>query len=246
LRELELKEAHKQQMAKDGDVGVDWLQNRRQALNNTAIDMLPPSQAQSLKDDLAEIPVKMHALLTKDEIAGCLESLGGRDITIILDDPHHRRMGGAMGIIVVTASTQTQMRVLADTLVRQMRRRKLQEVNVLGAQFGPEGTNSTTSSDDTWFVVDCRNYIVHFQDEWTRDAVDLKGLWSGKDSLHRIDPSDEDQIEAYIAKNPAPSGFGRSTFELDETMKQLQKSRWTTAPHKPVVPKKAQRKRRRN
>jgi hypothetical protein len=47
-----------------------------------------------------------------------------------------------------------------------MRRRKLQEGST-GAELGPEGSDDAS---ETWMVVDCMNYIVHFQDEKTRKA----------------------------------------------------------------------------
>jgi ribosomal silencing factor RsfS len=44
--------------------------------------------------------------------------------------------------------------------------RKLQEGST-GAELGPEGSDDAS---ETWMVVDCMNYIVHFQDEKTRKA----------------------------------------------------------------------------
>lgn len=251
LEEQEAREQKQQQQAaavaaamamSDAPPSVDWLQTRRQVLQEEteALDMLPPDQARSLKDQLGEIPVKKHTLLSKDEIASCLEALGGRDIKVILD--LERRMGGALGIIIASASTRTQLRVLAETLVRQLRRRQLEEMNVIGAQLGPEGSGT----DETWWVVDCRNYVVHLQDERTRRAVDLEGLWTGKDGLHLVDPLNEEEVDDYVAENPVPDDFGGSIFELGDTLKKLQKSRWT-AKHNTVIPKrKKQGKRRKN
>jgi ribosomal silencing factor RsfS len=214
---------------------VDWLKTRRSALGQedgtSGIDMMTPNEAVSRKQDMSDIPVKMHTLLSKDEIATCLDALGGRNITVVLDNPKLRRMGGPNGMVFVTVSTNTQMRTLADALVRQMRRRKLQNVGVLGAELGPEGN---TDSDETWMVVDCMNYIVHLQDKKTRKALDLEGLWSGKDPLHKIDTFDEEAVEKYVEDHPVPGGYGQSAMDWDETVKRLQKNRWT-APHRPVI-----------
>jgi hypothetical protein len=60
-------------------------------------------------------------------------------------------MGAASGMILTTGSTPTQIFVMADTLVRQLKRRDLAEVGVVGAQFGAEGSADKT---DTWRVVD--------------------------------------------------------------------------------------------
>jgi ribosomal silencing factor RsfS len=241
MEEQEAKERESKAAAADEDLSVDWLQTRRQVLQeNEALDMLPPDQAKSQRNRMSDIPVKKHTLLSKDEIASCLQAMGGRDIKVIID--LERRMGGILGIILVTAVTRSQIRVLADALVRQMRRRQLEEVNVVGAQLGPEGN----TQDDGWWAVDCRNFVVHIQDEETRWAVDLEALWSGNDDLHGVDPLDEEQVDDYVAQNPVPASFGRPSFELSDTLKQLEKSRWTQS-QRPVVPKrKTGRKRRKN
>jgi ribosomal silencing factor RsfS len=217
----------------DADPHVDWLKTRRSVLGQEGLDMMTPSEAVARKQEMSDIPVKEHTLLSKKEIATCLDALGGRDITVVLDNPKKRRMGGPNGMVFVTVSSNSQMRSLADALVRQMRRRKLQEVGVLGAELGPEGNDDAS---ETWMVVDCMNYIVHFQDEKTRKALDLEGLWSGKDKLHNLNTMDEDACDAYVAENPVPDNYGVISSDWDETLKRLQKNRWT-APHRRVVAK---------
>jgi ribosomal silencing factor RsfS len=215
----------------DAEPHVDWLKTRRSVLGQEGIDMMTPSEAVSRKQEMSDIPVKEHTLLSKNEIATCLDALGGRDITVVLDDPLQRRMGGPNGMVFVTVSTNSQMRSLADALVRQMRRRKLQEVGVLGAELGPEGNDDAT---ETWMVVDCMNYIVHFQDKKTRKALNLEALWSGKDKLHKLNTMDEDACDDYVAENPVPDDYGSSSSDWDETLKRLEKNKWT-APHRRVV-----------
>lgn len=244
LKELELQENAPRSTTTTAVTGVDWLQTRRKKLGTEAIDMLLPQQAKAKKDAIAEIPVKQHTLLSKDEIASCLEAMGGRDITVILDDPHKRRMGGALGLILVSAATHTQLSNMADSLVRQMRRRDLHQLDVLGAKYGPEGNNRNSQTDESWIVVDCRNYVVHFQDETTRKLIDLEALWSGKDPMFQIDYRNEDQVDEYVANHPVPVNYGRSTVEFDNVLKQLHKNRYTS-PHKPVVRKKKMSGRRR-
>jgi ribosomal silencing factor RsfS len=232
LKELEMEEKTSRTTT---TTDIDWLQTRRKKMG--PIDMLLPQEAKLKKDAIAEIPIKHHTLLSKDEIATCLEAMGGRDITVILDDPRNRRMGGALGLILVSAATHTQLSMMADALVRQMRRRDLHQLDVLGAKYGPEGNHrSSSQAEETWIVVDCRNYVVHFQDEITRKLIDLEALWSGKDPLFEIDYRDENQVDDYVANHPVPMHYGRSTVEFDNVLKQLHKRRYTS-PHKPVVRK---------
>jgi ribosomal silencing factor RsfS len=217
----------------DADPHVDWLKTRRSVLGQEGLDMMTPAEAVAKKQEMSDIPIKEHMLLSKDEIATCLDALGGRDITVVLDNPLQRRMGGPNGMVFVTVSSNSQMRSLADALVRQMRRRKLQEVGVLGAELGPEGNDDAT---ETWMVVDCMNYIVHFQDKKTRKALNLEALWSGKDKLHKLNMEDEDACDDYVVENPVPDDYGASSTDWDETLKRLEKNKWT-APHRRVVAK---------
>jgi len=237
---------------------VDWLKTRRHVLR--AKELLPAGKSSNdgtvdaaaatgttattgADGDL--IPVRMYTLLSKDEIVTCLQTAGQiHDVTVILDDPRRRRMGGAVGMIIATGATHIQICTAADALVRQMRLRGLHERNVMGAQYGPEGSRHA-SVDESWLVVDCRNYVVHLQDEKTRRLVNLESIWTGKDPLHQLNPMDENEVEDYVASHPVPEEYGRSVFELDDTLKQLQKSRYTS-PHRPVVPRKVAKKKRKS
>lgn len=221
----------------DGDGSIDWLQTRRRVMGEGMNATIPSA---SRHEALFEVEVKHHTLLRKDEIALVMDALGGEDIQVIYDNPLERRMGGAMGMILVTAPRSSQMRVMADTLVRQLRHRKLQEVNVLGAMQGPEG-----EEDSNWMVVDCRNFVVHILEEKTRAALNLEGLWNGKDPLHQVSFQDEDAVENYIAAHPVPDNYGaHSLLNWDDRFRQLQKNRWL-APHKPVVKSQRQKRKRR-
>lgn len=217
--------------------GVDWLRTRRSLLSEQqqeGFGLMTPGEAALKKQEMSDIIVVEHKLLTKDEIARCLKSLGGRDIKVVLDDPNYRRMGGANGMVFVTGSNNAQLRTLSDALVRQLRRRKLHELGVVGAELGAEGADDPTES---WIVVDCMNYIVHLQTEKTRKTVDLEGLWSGRDPLFQVDPLDEDAVEEYIENHPIPDDYGLEVHDWDNTLKEMQKNRWT-APHRPVTTKK--------
>jgi ribosomal silencing factor RsfS len=143
------------------------------------------------------------------------------------------------GMILVSASDRRLLRNVAENLVLLLRQRNLHQVGVVGAEAGVEG-QSDHYQDSNWLVVDCGNYVVHLQDELTRKAVNLEGLWTGKDGLHRLNLLDDNAVEDYVANNPVPEDYhwassGGST-DVDETIKQLQRSRWTI-PHQPVVRK---------
>ena len=241
LRRMEEQGEPQQQSAADDEDGVvDWTVNRHRAMQDehSPTHMLPPSQAQSHKDSVVDdmIPIKPYTLLSKDEIAKCMTSLGGSDVTVILDNPLDRRMGGVHGLILVTGTTSAQLRMLATALVRQLRLRTLEERHVVGAQLGFEG-----DAAQQWLVVDCRNYVVHIQDEVTRRAVDLESLWSGQDGLHRVNVLDENAIDDYVASHPVPREYSSGiAVDMDPWMR-LQKNRFT-APHRPVIPTKQKRK----
>ena len=244
LRQVQEKE-ETQQPAMDDDGVVDWTVNRRRLPpSDLPTHMLPPAMAQSQKNSMTDntIPIKPFTLLSKDEIAKCLTALGGRDVTVILDNPLQRRMGGAHGLMLVTAISTPQLQMLATALVRQLRLRSLEQRNVVGAQLGAEGDAASK-----WLVVDCRNYVVHiFQDEPTRRAVDLESLWSGRDGLHEVNVLDENAVDDYVATHPVPAGYGTNhDADMDPWMR-LQRNRFT-APHRPVLPskRKATRKGRR-
>lgn len=238
----------------DATTPIDWLESSRSMLSGSSFSeprfdfsnqlLLTPSEALQHKQQVSDssIAVLEYTLLSSDEIASCLVALGGRNISLIRDNPHQPRMGHAEGMLLATASSHSQLRNMADGLVRQLRRRKLHDKGVVGAQDGPEGCKR--DPEEGWWVVDCQNYVVHMMDETTRRCLNLEDLWSGKDGLHRLNLLDEDAIDAYVSENPVPDEYGRRSIDLDDTIKQLQKLRWT-APHNPVVPKPKGKKRRR-
>jgi ribosomal silencing factor RsfS len=205
--------------------------------------LVTPSQGQLLRDrDEAEwLEVKVHVLLSRDEIAYCLRMLGLTEVVAILDCPERPRMGGGTaGMILATAQTLHQLRSAAEGLVRQLKRRRLHEVGVVGAELGPEGSfSSSGDARESWFVVDCQNYVVHLMDEPTRSALRLEDLWSGKDGLHRLDLLDESAVDEYVSRNPVPEEYSRRVLSYeaggaDDVLRQLEKIRWTV-PLKPVT-----------
>jgi ribosomal silencing factor RsfS len=133
---------------------------------------------------------------------------------------------GWEGLIIATASSYSHIRILTDSLVYNLRKRGLAECGVVGAKYGSEGGEDLTMSnrarrkrnigrgkktDDGWISVDCRNYIVHVQDELTRKSVDLEGLWKpGSEQaklLRKIDSRDEDALDDFVASNPVPEEY---------------------------------------
>jgi ribosomal silencing factor RsfS len=234
---------------------VDWLKTRRTML--TAQKMMKPDDASLMKKSLVdvEIPVIEHTLFTQRELVQCIEAVGGQNVEVVMDaaakfDGRPRFGYGVLGIILVTGTNYVQMQHIADHIVRQLRRRKLEEVNVLGAESGPDG--NLNDPNENWYVVDCGNYIVHIQDAVTREAVNLAALWSGKDPLRKVNVADEEAVDDYVAQYPAPAaytaGSARSPMydaqTWDATIKQFERNRWQasktlTAParSKPLVPK---------
>ena len=131
----------------------DWLKLRRSIFGNEE-DLKSSS---SVRGDAS--PCKMYTLLSANEIVACIESLGGKDITLILD--RDGRMGGPIGIILVTSNSIVQMNRICELLVHQLRRRKLHECNIVGASLGIEGKVhrdvKATKNRNHWLVVDCGN-----------------------------------------------------------------------------------------
>ena len=206
----------------------DWLKTRRQKLQRLQTgEMMTPSQSTSHIQKQGEIPIIPYTLLSSDEIMTCLKNLGGNTVQLIVPERHLKQYLGWEGMILATATSYSHIRVLADTIVRALRERKLSERGVIGAQFGAEGGEDPTMSarkksklgrgskiDDGWMAVDCRNYIVHIQDDITRKSVDLEGLWSpgskqGKE-LRQLDCKDDDAVDDYVAENPVPSEYSET------------------------------------
>lgn len=200
------------------------------------VDMATPRAAAASRSLDATLPVKPSTLLSSTEIATVLTDLGGRDVSY-LPDAGRNLMGGAKGIVVATGRDMPHLREMSDAIVRNMRARGLDRLGVVGAAMGPEGgkTDSASSkrnrnrrwrkfgssgygaahgADDGWMVVDCRNYVVHVQDEVTRRCVDLEGLWSTEpgskgEVLRAVDGNDEGQVDEYVANNPVPDEYAR-------------------------------------
>ena len=211
---------------------VDWLQTRRQQLGD---DLTP-----SFEQPGQALPVLHHTLLTAQEIMDFLASLGGMYPNLVEDTVKNAhgdtRMGGAFkGIIFVSGNSSAHLRMLATSLVEQLKRRKLNEVGVMGARHGAEGSDD---ADEGWFCIDCHNYVVNIQDEETRRTLDLEAWWSKPDPMaeyRAASMGDEDAaLEEFVAKNPVPPNYGRSSASSwSNTISDLQQKRYT-APHKPV------------
>ena len=207
---------------------VDWLATRRAALG---------ARQEASKQ---AIPVRIHELLTEDELLSLLEYHNGEDIQVLLDNPDAPRMGGAMGMVVCEASGGGfHIQSITRALIDHLKERRLQEMGVLGAQMG---SNRSMYQHSTWNVVDCQNFIVHILSGPTRRALRLEDLWSGRDPLWRLDVSNEEQVDDYVAKNPVPAdyfGSGGGGGLLQEarggwTIGKLERSPFV--PHSPVIP----------
>lgn len=148
-------------------VPVDWMQTRRQALGAVDQNDLEP-----------QVPVHQHELLTEPELTTLLESVGGKDITVLLDDEEYPRMGGAKAMVLCTAPNLFFVNSITKNLVDHLKERQLEDLGVLGAQMSKNFLQST--SRNNWNVVDCQNYIVHVFDQTTREVLKLEQLWSGK------------------------------------------------------------------
>ena len=207
----------------------DWLSTRRQKLSQpTAMDMLTPADARKRRRE-TDIPVIKYTLLSSEEIMQSLANGGGQDIKLIKPEKAMKSYLGCDGLIVCTATSHSHTKVLTDTIVQNLRKRGLAERGVIGAKFGSEGGEDPTmsararrkrrighghKSDDGWMCVDCRNYIVHVQDELTRRTIDLEGLWSPgseqRKALMSLEADDEDAIDDYVAENPVPDEYTQS------------------------------------
>lgn len=213
---------------------MDWLQTRREKLGSATVD----GMTVSYKRPGQALPVLHHTLLTANEIMDYLASLGGMEPNLVEDQVHNQhgdsRMGGMIkGMIFVSANSCAHVRMLAKSLVEQLKLRKLQEVGVLGAHHGAEGSDD---ADETWLAIDCHNYVVHIQDEPTRRMLNLEEWWSQPlPSMGRNFTDDEDAMDEFVAQNPVPAEYGRSGLvNWNDTINHLENKRWT-APHKVVV-----------
>jgi ribosomal silencing factor RsfS len=185
---------------------IDWLQARRSRLGETdeqhilkPTHLLTPVQAESFRHQNSQIPIIPYTLLTTTEISSSLSAQGGTDIHIIdtSEFDSTRFVGiGCNFMMLVTGRNASHIRVLADSIVRNLKARKLHERGVIGASQGVEGgqdifTNkhsrnrarrngamhSSGKIDDDWMVVDCENIHVHILEESTRKCLNIEGLW---------------------------------------------------------------------
>jgi ribosomal silencing factor RsfS len=225
-----------QQQEQQPDPQPDWLQTRRIVLSKTTRTFIDATVVADplTKLDLDEsIPVKTHTLLSAKELSLIIQVLGGENVQLVMD-AQGRRGGRPHGIIVVTAEHFTLRRSIADGIIYQMRRRMLHEVGVVGAEQGVDG--NVDDPHEAWIVVDCHHLVVHIFNRKTRQAVDLEALWSGDDDMYRIDLTDEDALDEYVANHPVPDDFYNASLSMvgggptnaswDDTLKQLQTSQW--------------------
>ena len=222
---------------------MDWLKTRRTMLMGQK--MMKPDEAALYKQSMTdvELPIIEHTLYTRQELVRFIEAIGGQDVEVVLDHGDtkkggRRRLGNdVMGIILVTGLNYVQMQTIANQIVRQLRRRKLQEVQVVGAELGVDG--NMDDPNENWYVVDCGNYVVHIQDAHTRTSVNLAALWSGQDPIRKVDCTSDESVDDYVSRYPVPQNYTvggsiASSSSLlydvnnwDTTMKQFEKSRWT-------------------
>ena len=229
IKEQNKVSSSKQQNDEDeNSAAPDWLKTRRTKLFPS--DMMTPEESQNARSIDGDIPIIKGVLLTSDEIILCLNNLGALDTKLVVPDEETLPYLGWNGVIVATGSSYSHIRVLTDAIVRNLRKRDLAQKGIIGAMFGSEGGEDTSSMrrrrglpkrmDDGWIAVDCGNYIVHVQNEITRDSIDLEGLWSpgerGKAGreLRKVNPNDEEAVDEYVANNPVPDEYSKSLIDI--------------------------------
>ena len=181
------------------------------------------------------LPSVPHTLLTTEEISTSLSAQGGTDIHIIDESKLGPMEGNGIGckfMMLVTGRNASHIRVLADSIVRNLKARKLAERGVIGAMQGSEGgedvystkrsraraarkgvPSTTKKIDDEWIAIDCENIHVHILDETTRRCLNIESLWDLSDpnsegsKLRRVDFTDEDSVDNYVADNPIPDEY---------------------------------------
>ena len=219
----------------DLDGTIDWLQARRSRLGESttsdgkkATHLLTPDQAETFCNQNSQIEVIPHTLFTTTELTTSLSAQGATDIHIIETSKLKKVHGVGIGcnyIMLATGRNASHIRVLADSVVRNLKARKLNERNVVGASLGAEGgedifsnkrnrnrarrngaTNTSGKVEDDWFVVDCENIHVHIMEESTRRCLNIEGLFdtnpnSDGSILRSLDLDDEEAIDTYVANN---------------------------------------------
>jgi len=218
--------------------------------NTTPTQLLTPGQAEVFQHQNSHIPIHMYTLFTTSELSMSLLAQGGTDIHIINTSSNHPQHvnstgGGGVGIgcdyiLLCTGRNPAHIRTLADSIVRNLKLRKLNERNVLGAMHGIEGGQDIFSNkrsrnrarklgggggpgssgrmDDDWIVIDCDNIHVHILDDVTRKCLNIESLWdlsnpnSEGSKLRRINLSDDDEMDEYVTQNPIPDEYAVKLF----------------------------------
>lgn len=208
----------------DIDNTVDWLQARRSRLESgqkMPSQMLTPEEAESFRHENSHIPVILYTLFTPSEISNSLSAQGGSDIHTINTSEYDSLYGVSLGcdhLMIVTGRNPSHIRVLAESVVRNLKDRKLHERGIVGALQGPEGgkdifsnkpsrnrasrngqINLSAKVDDDWMVVDCGNIHIHILTSSTRKCLNIESLWDLNDpnsegsKLRRINYENEDE-----------------------------------------------------
>lgn len=227
------------------DDTIDWLEARRSRLNQsegsslsvdtTSSKLLTPDDAEKYRRKKSQIDVIPYTLFTSSELSSSISSQGGMDIHIIDVAEYDDLYGVGMGcsyLMVVTGRNSSHIRVMADSIVRNLKARKLNERGIVGAMKGVEGgtdifsnkpsraraskngiTNTSARTDDDWMVVDCGNIHVHILEEATRKCINIESLWDLSDpnsegsKLRRVDGDNDDEVDTYVAENPVPEEY---------------------------------------
>lgn len=227
------------------DDTIDWLEARRSRLKQTdgsesdddtaSSELLTPDDAEKRRHKKSQIDVIPYTLFTSAELTSSLLAQGGKDIRMIDVADYEARYGVGMGcsyLMIVTGRNSSHIRVMADSIVRNLKARKLNERGIVGATQGVEGgtdifsnkrsraraskngiTNTSARIDDDWMVVDCGNIHVHILEEPTRKCINIESLWDLSDpnsegsKLRRVDFENDDEVDTYVAENPVPDEY---------------------------------------
>lgn len=226
------------------DDTIDWLEARRsrlkqsdgsQSVDTTSSQLMTPEDAERYRHKKSQIEIIPFTLFTSSELSSSLSAQGGMDIRIIDVVDYDDLYGVGMGcshLMVVTGRNSSHIRVMADSIVRNLKARKLNERGIVGATKGVEGgtdifsnkrnraraskngiTNTSARIDDDWMVVDCGNIHVHILEETTRKCINIESLWdlanpnSEGSKLRRVDGANDDDVDTYVAENPVPEEY---------------------------------------
>jgi ribosomal silencing factor RsfS len=196
---------------------------------------MTPDDAERYRHKKSQIEIIPFTLFTSSELSSSLSAQGGMDIRIIDVADYDDLYGVGMGcshLMVVTGRNSSHIRVMADSIVRNLKARKLNERGIVGATKGVEGgtdifsnkrnraraskngiTNTSARIDDDWMVVDCGNIHVHILEETTRKCINIESLWdlanpnSEGSKLRRVDGANDDDVDTYVAENPVPEEY---------------------------------------